>query len=97
VGLLSVAEKLGLCLSKIEILDLLSKEKELGILLTIIDPNTTGALLNLTITLLIVGPLCSYFVLDDSSWEVTLQVVVALLSIVSGLTAFAKPNLVSKL
>jgi len=76
-SLLSVAEKLGFSLSKIESLGLLSKAGELGILSIVNDPNTPRELLNLAIALLIVGPLCAYFVPDDSSWEVTLQLVVA--------------------
>jgi len=96
-GLLSAAEKFGLSLSKIESLGLLSKAEELGILSAATDPNTPGALLNLAIALLIVGPLCAYFVPEDSIWEVALQVVVALVSVVGGPAAFAGSNLVSKL
>jgi hypothetical protein len=76
-GLLFVAEKLGFSLSKIESLGLLSKAGELGILSIVNDPNTPREILNLAIGLLIVGPLCAYFVPDDSSWEVTLQHVVS--------------------
>lgn len=96
-GLLSAAEKFGLSLSKIESLGLLSKAEELGILSAATDPNTPGTLLNLAIVLLIAGPLCAYIVPDDSSWEVALQVAVALLSVVGGPAAFAGSNLVSKL
>jgi len=96
-GLLSAAEKSGLSLSKIESLGLLSKAEELGILSSATDPNTPGALLNLAIALLIAGPLCVYFVPDDSSWEVALQVIIALLSVVGGPAAFAGSNLMSKL
>ena len=76
-GILPPTEKLCFCLSKIESQGLLSKEEEIGILSIVTDPNTPRALINLEIALLIVGPLCAYFVPDVSSWEVTLQLVVA--------------------
>jgi hypothetical protein len=96
-GILSPTEKLCFCLSKIESQGLLSKEEELGILSIVTDPNTPRALLNLAIALLIVGPLCAYFVPDDSSWEVALQFVVTLLFVFGGPTIFSRSNLMSEL
>eukprot|EP01018_Ginkgo_biloba_P017015 Gb_03565 [translate_table: standard] len=94
-GLLSAAENFGLSLSTIEKLGLLSKAEELGILSAATDPKTPGTLLNLAIALLVVGPLCVYFVPDDSLWEIALQVVVAFLAVAGGPAAFAGSNFVS--
>ncbi|KAH9329467.1 hypothetical protein KI387_001575, partial [Taxus chinensis] len=94
-GLLSAAENFGLSLSSIEELGLLSKAEELGILSAATDPNTPVTLLNLAIVLLLAGPLCVYFVPDDSVWQIGLQVIVALASVVGGPAAFAGSNFVS--
>ncbi|GLJ45274.1 hypothetical protein SUGI_0952900 [Cryptomeria japonica] len=96
-GLLSAAENFGFSLSSIEKLGLLSKAEELGILSAATDPNTPGTLLNLAIVLLLAGPLCVYFVPEDSIWQIGLQTVVALLSVVGGPAAFAGSNFVSML
>ena len=96
-GLLSAAEKFGLSLSSIEKLGLLSKAEEFGILSAATDPGTPGALLTLSLVLLVLGPSVVYFVPEDYPWEVALQAVVALLSVVGGSAAFAASNFVSNL
>ncbi|XP_057952876.1 uncharacterized protein LOC131146979 [Malania oleifera] len=96
-GLLSAAEKLGLSLSTIEKLGLLSKAEELGILSASTDPGTPGALLSLSLGLLIMGPCCVYLVPEDYPWEIVLQVAVALICVVGGSAAFAASNFVSNL
>ncbi|XP_015067288.1 uncharacterized protein LOC107012076 [Solanum pennellii] len=96
-GLLSAAEKSGLSLSTIERLGLLSKAEELGILSAATDPSTPSALFSLSLGLLAVGPVCVYLVPEDYPWQIGLQVVVALLSVVGGSAAFGASNLVSTL
>ncbi|CAN4088360.1 unnamed protein product [Withania somnifera] len=96
-GLLSAAEKSGLSLSTIERLGLLSKAEELGILSAATDPSTPSALFSLSLGLLVVGPACVYLVPEDYPWQIGLQVVVALLSVVGGCAAFGASNLVSTL
>ncbi|CAA0815317.1 Protein of unknown function (DUF1118 [Striga hermonthica] len=96
-GLLSAAESFGLSLSTIERLGLLSKAEELGVLSAATDPGTPTALLNLSLALLVVGPVFVYVVPEDYPWEIGLQVIVALFSVVGGSAAFAASNLVSTL
>ncbi|PIA63161.1 hypothetical protein AQUCO_00200881v1 [Aquilegia coerulea] len=96
-GLLSAAEKFGLSLSSIEKLGLLSKAEELGVLSAATDPATPSSLLTLSLGLLALGPLCVFIVPEDYPWEVILQVVVALTSVVGGSAAFAASNFVSTL
>ncbi|KAK4350356.1 hypothetical protein RND71_029669 [Anisodus tanguticus] len=96
-GLLSAAGKSGLSLSTIERLGLLSKAEELGILSAAVDPATPSALFNLSLGLLLVGPACVYLVPEDYPWQIVLQIVVALLSVVGGSSAFGASNLVSTL
>ena len=96
-GLLSAAEKFGLSLSTIEKLGLLSKAEELGVLSAATDPGTPGALLGLSLILLLLGPSCVYLVPEEYPWEVALQAVVVLLSVVGGSASFAASNLVSNL
>ncbi|KAL2254101.1 uncharacterized protein LOC105168870 [Sesamum indicum] len=96
-GLLSAAEKFGLSLSTIERLGLLSKAEELGVLSAATDPGTPSALLSLSLFLLVLGPASVYLVPEDYPWEIGLQVVVVLLSVVGGSAAFAASNLVSTL
>ncbi|XP_038725474.1 uncharacterized protein LOC120016665 [Tripterygium wilfordii] len=96
-GLLSAAEKFGLSLSTIEKLGVLSKAEELGVLSAATDPGTPGALLSLSLVLLLLGPSCVYLVPEDYPWEVALQVVVSLLSVLGGSAAFAASNFVSNL
>lgn len=96
-GLLSAAENFGLSLSAVEKLGLLSKAEELGVLSAATDPGTPGALLSLSIGLLILGPICVYLVPEEYPWEVLLQVVVALVSVLGGSAAFAASNFVSNL
>ncbi|KAF7136267.1 hypothetical protein RHSIM_Rhsim08G0144900 [Rhododendron simsii] len=96
-GLLSAAEKFGLSLSSIEKLGLLSKAEELGVLSAATDPGTPAALFSLSLGLLVVGPSCVYLVPEDYPWEVVLQVLVALVSVVGGSAAFAASNFVSDL
>ncbi|XP_030937634.1 uncharacterized protein LOC126703427 [Quercus robur] len=96
-GLLSAAEKFGLSLSTIEKLGLLSKAEELGVLSAATDPGTPGALLSLSLILLLLGPSCVYLVPEEYPWEVALQAVVVLLSVVGGSASFAASNLVSNL
>uniref|UniRef100_A0A5B7CA64 Uncharacterized protein n=1 Tax=Davidia involucrata TaxID=16924 RepID=A0A5B7CA64_DAVIN len=96
-GLLSAAEKFGFSLATIEKLGLLSKAEELGVLSAATDPGTPTALLSLSLGLLILGPFCVYLVPEQYPWEIALQVVVALLSVVGGSAAFAASNFVSNL
>ncbi|CAK7323218.1 unnamed protein product [Dovyalis caffra] len=96
-GLLSAAEKFGFSLSTIEKLGLLSKAEELGVLSAATDPGTPGALLSLSLGLLLLGPSCVYLVPEDYPWEVALQVTVVLLCVVGGSAAFAASNFVSNL
>ncbi|PIN12616.1 hypothetical protein CDL12_14769 [Handroanthus impetiginosus] len=96
-GLLSAAEKSGLSLSTIERLGVLSKAEEFGVLSAATDPGTPSALLSLSLALLALGPLCVYLVPEDYPWEIGLQVLVALVSVVGGSAAFAASNLVSTL
>ncbi|KAE8676938.1 ras GTPase-activating protein-binding protein 1-like [Hibiscus syriacus] len=96
-GLLSAAEKFGLSLSSIEKLGLLSKAEELGVLSAATDTGTPGALLTLSLSLLLLGPSCVYLVPEDNLWEIVLQVVVATVCVGGGSAAFAASNLVSNL
>lgn len=96
-GLLSAAEKFGLSLSSIEKLGLLSKAEELSVLSAATDPGTPAALFSLSLGLLVAGPSCVYLVPEDYPWEVVLQVLVALVSVVGGSAAFAASNFVSNL
>ncbi|KAL9266393.1 hypothetical protein AKJ16_DCAP18814 [Drosera capensis] len=96
-GLLSAAEKLGLSLSTIEQLGLLSKAEELGILSAATNPGTPSTLLNLSLALLVLGPVFVYLVPEDYPWEVAVQAVVAILCVVGGSAAFAASNLVADL
>ncbi|KAK6921006.1 Protein of unknown function DUF1118 [Dillenia turbinata] len=96
-GLLSAVEKLGLSLSSIEKLGLLSKAEGFGILSAATDPGTPGALLSLSLGLLLLGPSCVYLVPEDYPWEVALQIVAALVCVAGGSAAFAASYLVSNL
>lgn len=96
-GLLSAAEKFGFSLSTIERLGLLSKAEEFGVLSAATDPGTPGALLTLSLVLLVLGPSFVYFVPEEYPWEIALQAVVALVSVAGGSAAFAASNLVSNL
>ncbi|KAE8672331.1 RNA binding protein, putative isoform 1 [Hibiscus syriacus] len=96
-GLLSAAEKFGLSLSSIEKLGLLSKAEELGVLSAATDTGTPGALLTLSLGLLLLGPSCVYLVPEDNVWEIMSQIVVAAACVVGGSAAFAASNLVSNL
>ncbi|XP_068655342.1 uncharacterized protein [Aristolochia californica] len=96
-GLLSAAEKFGLSLSAVEKLGLLSKAEDFGVLSAATDPGTPGALLSLSLVLLVAGPFLVYLVPEDSVWEVAAQVVVALVCIISGSAAFAASNFISNL
>lgn len=96
-GLLSAAEKSGLSLSTIEKLGLLSKAEEFGVLSAATNPGTPGALFGLSLGLLLLGPACVYLVPEDEAWEIAVQVVVGLVCVVGGSTAFAASNFVSNL
>lgn len=96
-GLLSAAENAGFSLSSIEKLGLLSKAEEFGALSAATDRNTPGALLTLALALLIAGPVFVYFVPEDSTPLVILQVLVASISVLGGSAAFAASNFVSEL
>ncbi|KAG6546939.1 hypothetical protein Mapa_011555 [Marchantia paleacea] len=96
-GLLSAAENAGFSLSSIEKLGLLSKAEEFGALSAATDRNTPGALLTLALALLVAGPLFVYFVPEDSTPLVVLQVLVASISVLGGSAAFAASNFVSEL
>ncbi|XP_021901690.1 uncharacterized protein LOC110817449 [Carica papaya] len=96
-GLLSAAEKFGLSLSTIEKLDLLSKAEQLGVLSAATDRTTPGKLFTLSLGLLLLGPSCVYLLPEDYPWEVVLQLLVALASLLGGSAAFAAAQFVSKL
>ncbi|XP_043703682.1 uncharacterized protein LOC122653806 [Telopea speciosissima] len=96
-GLLSAAENFGLSLSIIEKLGVLSKAEEFGVLSAATDPGTPGALLSVSLGLLVLGPLCVYIVPEEYPWEVVLQVLVALICVIGGSAALAASNLVSNL
>ncbi|CAN0876944.1 hypothetical protein LINGRAHAP2_LOCUS11581 [Linum grandiflorum] len=96
-GLLSAAEKFGLSLSSIEKLGLLSKAEELGVLSAATDPATPAALFTLSLGLLLLGPSCVLLVPEDYPWEVVLQTLVALVSVLGGSAAFAASSFVSNL
>ncbi|KAL9243307.1 hypothetical protein vseg_017209 [Gypsophila vaccaria] len=96
-GLLSALEKFGLSLSAIEQAGLLSKAEELGVLSAATNPETPSTLFTLSLGLLLLGPAFVFLVPEDHSWEVVLQVLVALVSVIGGSAAFAASNLVSTL
>ncbi|CAN1312179.1 hypothetical protein LINPERPRIM_LOCUS28564 [Linum perenne] len=96
-GLLSAAEKFGLSLSSIEKLGLLSKAEELGVLSAATDPATPASLFTLSLGLLLLGPACVYLVPEDYPWEVVIQTLVALVSVLGGSAAFAASSFVSNL
>ncbi|CAI0405036.1 unnamed protein product, partial [Linum tenue] len=96
-GLLSAAEKAGLSLSTIEKLGLLSKAEELGVLSAATDTALPGALLTASLGLLVLGPACVYLVPEDNLWQVVIQAVVALVSVLGGSAAFAASSFVSNL
>lgn len=96
-GLLSAAEKFGFSLSTIERLGVLSKAEELGLLSAATDPGTPSALFTLSLGLLLLGPLCVYFVPEEYPWQIGIQVLVAFISLLAGSAAFAASNLVSNL
>ncbi|CAH9092776.1 unnamed protein product [Cuscuta europaea] len=96
-GVLSAAERLGLSLSTIERLGLLSKAEELGVLSAATDPGTPSGLFSLSIGLIVLGPVCVYFVPEDYPWQIGFQVLVAFISLVGGSAAFGASNLVSNL
>lgn len=81
-GLLSAAEKFGLSLTTIEELGLLSKAEELGVLSAATNPETPSTLLTLSLGLLLLGPTFVFLVPEDYTWEIAVQVLVALLSVV---------------
>ncbi|CAL9229589.1 unnamed protein product [Arabidopsis halleri] len=78
-GLLSLAEKSGFFLSTIERLGLLTKAEEFGVLSAATNPETPGTLFTLSLGLLLLGPGFAYVVPEDYTWEVVVQVLVALL------------------
>ncbi|EOA19492.1 hypothetical protein CARUB_v10002166mg [Capsella rubella] len=96
-GLLSLAEKSGFSLSTIERLGLLTKAEEFGVLSAATNPETPGTLFTLSLGLLLLGPVCAYLVPEDYTWEVVVQVLVALLSVLGGSAAFAASGFVSNL
>ncbi|XP_021761479.1 uncharacterized protein LOC110726327 [Chenopodium quinoa] len=96
-GLLSAAEKAGLSLTTIEELGLLSKAEELGVLSAATNPETPTTLFTLSLGLLLLGPAFVFLVPEDHTWEIAVQVLVALLSVVGGSAAFAASNLVANL
>ncbi|KAJ1402807.1 hypothetical protein SESBI_27799 [Sesbania bispinosa] len=96
-GLLSAAERFGFSLSTIEKLGLLSKAEEFGVLSAATDPGTPGALLTLSLGLLLLGPLFVYLVPEDNLGLVGLQVVVALFCVLGGSAGFAASSFVSNL
>ncbi|AED91238.1 hypothetical protein AtNW77_Chr5g0091581 [Arabidopsis thaliana] len=96
-GLLSLAEKSGFSLSTIERLGLLTKAEEFGVLSAATNPETPGTLFTLSLGLLLLGPVFAYVVPEDYTWEVVIQVLVALLSVLGGSAAFAASGFVSNL
>ncbi|CAM6113729.1 unnamed protein product [Calypogeia fissa] len=96
-GLLSAAENAGLSLSSIEKFGLLSKAEKFGALSAATDPKTPALLLVAALGLLVLGPAFVYFVPEDSTPLVVVQVVVALVSVLGGSAAFAASSFVSAL
>jgi hypothetical protein len=96
-GLLSAAEKAGFSLSSIEKLGLLSKAEELGLLSIATDPATPGSLFTLALLLSASGPAFVFFVPEDNLWQVVLQFLVALTTVLGGSAAFAASNFLSTL
>lgn len=96
-GLLSAAEDFGLSLSTVERLGLLSKAEQFGVLSAVTDTSTPSTLLSLSIVLLVLGPAFVFFVPEDYTWEVALQVVVALVCVLGGSAAFSASNFVANL
>ncbi|XP_033144935.1 uncharacterized protein LOC103855755 isoform X1 [Brassica rapa] len=96
-GLLSLAEKSGFSLSTIERLGLLTKAEEFGVLSAATNPETPGTLFTLSLGLLLLGPVFVYLVPEDYSWQVVVQLVVALVSVLGGSAAFAASGFVSNL
>lgn len=96
-GLLSAAENAGFSLSSIEKLGLLSKAEQFGALSAATDPKTPSLLLVAALGLLVLGPAFVYFVPEDSTPLVVVQVVVALVSVLGGSAAFAASSFVSAL
>lgn len=94
---MSLADKSGFSLSTIERLGLLTKAEEFGVLSAATNPETPGTLFNLSLGLLLLGPVCAYVVPEDYTWEVVVQVLVALLSVLGGSAAFAASGFVSNL
>lgn len=96
-GLLSAAEKAGFSLKSIEEQGLLTKAEELGLLSAATNPETPSTLFTLSLGLLLLGPAFVFLVPEDNTWEIAIQVSVALLSIVGGSAAFAASNLIGNL
>lgn len=96
-GLLSLAESFGFSLSSIEKLGLLSKAEELGILSALSDPKTPGALLTLSLALLLAGPAAVYFIPEDNTAELVVQIIIAVATVVGGAAAYGGSQLVASL
>ncbi|CAA6662941.1 unnamed protein product [Spirodela intermedia] len=100
IKLLTNVEKLRL-LTKAEKAGLLSgtalQGGGAGVLSAATDPGTPGALLGLSLVLLVAGPLCVYLVPEQYPWEVVLQVAVVAVAVLGGSAAFAASNFVSSL
>jgi len=96
-GLLSLAESLGVRLSTIESLGLLSKAEGSGLLSAAVNPRTPGTLLLVAFALLLVGPAAVYFIPEDNTPEVIVQVVLALAATLGGAAAFGGSRLIAKL
>jgi hypothetical protein len=88
---------LGLSLSSIEKLGLLSKAEDLGVLSAATNPKTPGNLLATALVLFLLGPAFVYLVPEDSTPLVVLQVLVAAISVIGGSAAFAASSFVSTL
>lgn len=96
-GILSLLEGLGLSLSTIEKLGLLSKAEKFGILSAATEPKTRTALLTVAFALLAAGPAAVYFLPDDSTALVVVQVLLAGIAAVGGAAAVGGFLLVRKL
>ena len=96
-GLLSAAEKAGITLSTVEDLGLLTKAENLGLVSAAVNRNTPTLVSTVALLLFAAGPATVYFVPEDSTALIALQVAVALVCTLGGSAAFGAASLLSKL
>jgi len=96
-GLLSAVEKAGITLSTIEELGLLTKAEDLGLISAAVNRNTPGLVTTAALALFAAGPAVVYFVPEDTTAQIALQAVVALVCVLGGSAALGAANLLSTL